>query len=325
MNNEEQHRILVVDDEPASIEVLTHIFGDDYEVFFATCGEKALELAMTAGPDVILLDVIMPGIDGYEVCRRLQAEPLTAGIPIIFITSCGDQEAETRGLEAGAMDYIQKPFNQAVVKVRTRNQIELKRSREQLTILTITDSLTQLANRRRFDEVVAREHARLARSGAQLSLLLLDVDQFKAYNDTYGHLNGDHCLRQVAGVIDEVVNRPADLAARYGGEEFVCILPETDLAGAVAVAEKIRQGVEALAIPHGASGVADHVTVSLGVFTTRCTARKGVTAVIAEADRQLYAAKSGGRNRVNARSDETEGTTANSHLHLRTVRQSPRS
>jgi diguanylate cyclase (GGDEF)-like protein len=300
MNRERQPRILVVDDEPGSIELLAGIFGDEYEIMFATEGEKALELALTAEPDVILLDVMMPGIDGYEVCRRLKGDELTADIPIIFITACGDLEAESRGLESGAMDYIHKPFTASVVKVRTSNQIELKRGREELTRLSITDGLTQLANRRRFDEVMRREHARLARSGAQLSLLLLDLDHFKAYNDTYGHLNGDVCLRRVAAVIGGVIRRPADLAARYGGEEFVCILPETSFEGAVALAEMIREGVEGLAIPHGASGVADHVTVSLGVVTARCTAEMGVPAIITQADEQLYAAKAGGRNRVRA-------------------------
>jgi diguanylate cyclase (GGDEF)-like protein len=300
MNKEKQPRILVVDDELTSIELLAEIFGDTCDIFFATEGEKALELALTAEPDVMLLDVMMPGIDGYEVCRRLQEDPRTAGIPVIFITACGDQEAESRGLESGAMDYIHKPFSPTVVKVRTNNQIELKRSREQLTRLSITDGLTQLANRRHFDEVVTREHARLARSGAQLTLILLDVDQFKAYNDTYGHPSGDVCLRRVADVIHDTLNRPADLAARYGGEEFVCILPETTPEGGVAIAEKIRQGVEALAIPHQASSVAGHVTVSLGVATARCTAENGVATLIAEADKLLYAAKTGGRNQVRA-------------------------
>ncbi len=300
MKGERQPCILLVDDEPGSIELLAGIFGDEYEILFATEGEKAVGLALTEEPDVILLDVMMPGIDGYEVCRRLKAEERTADIPIIFITACGDLEAESRGLESGAMDYIHKPFTSSVVKVRTSNQIELKRAREALTRLSITDGLTQLANRRRFDEVIRREHARLARSDGQLSLLMLDLDHFKGYNDTYGHLQGDDCLRRVAAVIGGVIRRPADLAARYGGEEFVCILPETTHEGAVRIAEKIRRNVEELAIPHGNSGVTDHVTVSLGVITARCTAEMGVSAIIAQADEQLYAAKAGGRNRVSA-------------------------
>ena len=300
MTGERQPRILLVDDEPGSIELLAGIFGDEYEILFATEGEKAVGLALTEEPDVILLDVMMPGIDGYEVCRRLKAEERTADIPVIFITACGDLEAESRGLESGAMDYIHKPFTSSVVKVRTSNQIELKRAREALTRLSITDGLTQLANRRRFDEVIRREHARLARSDGQLSLLMLDLDHFKGYNDTYGHLQGDDCLRRVAAVIGGVIRRPADLAARYGGEEFVCILPETTHEGAVRIAEKIRRNVEELAIPHGNSGVTDHVTVSLGVITARCTAEMGVSAIIAQADEQLYAAKAGGRNRVSA-------------------------
>lgn len=295
-----QQRILVVDDELSNIEVLADIFDDDYEILFATEGGAALEIAATAQPDVILLDVMMPGMDGHETCRRLKMDRQTAGIPVIFITGLGDVAAETKGLELGAMDYVTKPFSPAVVKIRVRNQIELKCAREQLTKLASTDGLTGLANRRRFDEVLAKEYARHTRSGGELSLILLDVDHFKAYNDTYGHVSGDNCLRQIAGMIDRSVIRANDLAARYGGEEFVCVLPETDQKGALATAERIRQGIIALAIPHSASSAASHVTVSLGVVTARCFAEKSPLNLVAQADEQLYKAKSTGRNRVEA-------------------------
>lgn len=293
-----QDRILIVDDELTNIEVIADIFGEDHEILFATEGEKALEIAATAQPDVILLDVIMPGMDGYEVCRQLKLERQTAGIPVIFITALGDVAAETRGLELGAMDYVTKPFSPAVVNMRVKNQIELKRAREQLTKLASTDGLTGLANRRRFDDVLAHEYARHARSGAELSLVLLDIDYFKAYNDTYGHVSGDDCLRQIARVIDGVVVRATDLAARYGGEEFVCILPETNQSGALAIAEKIRQDIIALAIPHGGSNASHCVTASLGVITARCFPEKSALNIVAQADELLYKAKTGGRNRV---------------------------
>lgn len=293
-----QPRILVVDDRMTNIEVIADIFGDDYEVLFAMDGEKALEIAAAENPEVILLDVMMPGMDGHEVCRRLKAERLTKGIPVIFITALGDEEAEMRGLELGAADYVTKPFRPSVVKMRVKNQIELKHAREQLTRLAITDGLTGLANRRHFDDVLALEYARHARAGAELSLILLDVDHFKLFNDTYGHVSGDDCLRQVARSIDSIIVRSSDLAARYGGEEFVCILPETSQDGAVAIAEKIRQGIMTLALPHSASCAADCVTASLGVVTARCVPGKSVLHIVAQADEQLYAAKSGGRNRV---------------------------
>lgn len=295
-----QHRILVVDDQRSNIELVSGIFGDDHEILFALSGERALVVAATENPQVILLDVMMPDMDGYEVCRRLKAERLTKDIPVIFVTALDDAEAETRGLELGAADYVAKPFRPTVVRTRVKNQIELKLAREQLTRLAITDGLTGLANRRCFDETLAREYARHVRSGEEMSLILLDIDRFKAFNDAYGHVAGDDCLRRVAHAIEGVVGRAADLAARYGGEEFACILPTTGQAGAVAIAEKIRQAVMALAIPHRACGALACLTASLGVVTTRCAPGRSALNVVAQADERLYAAKAGGRNRVEA-------------------------
>ncbi len=290
--------VLVVDDEPENIELLTEVCGEHYEILTAAEGLAALDIATNAKPDAILLDVMMPGIDGYEVCRRLKAEPLTASIPVIFITGLGDVAAETRGLELGAADYVTKPISPAAVKARVNNQISLKRAQDQLTRLATTDGLTGLANRRRFDEMMAHEYARHARTGGELSVILLDVDHFKLFNDTYGHVSGDDCLRQVARAIGAVVTRVTDLAARYGGEEFVCLLPMTDQQGAVTVAEKIRESIIALGVPHSRSSAANHVTVSLGVITTRCVPGRSVMNILALADEQLYAAKAGGRNQV---------------------------
>ena len=291
-------RILVIDDESSNIELLADIFGANYEVLSASEGMAGLEAAVTTMPDVILLDVMMPGIDGYEVCRRLKADALTSDIPVIFITGLGDVTAETRGLEYGAVDYVTKPISPAAVKARVKNHIALKQAQDQLTRLATTDGLTGLANRRRFDEMLEHEYARNTRSGAELSLIMLDIDHFKLYNDSYGHIGGDDCLRKVGRKISETIVRSTDLAARYGGEEFVCLLPMTDHDAAVAIAEKIRQGIGALAIPHCKSTVADHVTASLGVATVRCVSGRSALQVVALADEQLYAAKAGGRNRV---------------------------
>jgi diguanylate cyclase (GGDEF)-like protein len=298
MINEQQARILVVDDDPANVELLAEIFDDEYEVLFATDGDKALTIAAQASPDLILLDVMMPGIDGFEVCAQLKAGRSTAGIPVIFITGMGDMEAETRGLELGAVDYVTKPINPPVVRMRVRNQVELKRARDALTRLATTDGLTGIANRRHFDEVLAREHARLARLQALLSLVICDIDHFKAFNDCYGHIAGDDCLRRVAHAIESAMSRPADLPARYGGEEFVCLLPDTDAAGAGAVGERVRQAVAALQIPHSGSTGAGVVTVSVGVACVECRPGRSTLAVVAQADEQLYLAKTGGRNRV---------------------------
>ena len=291
-------KILVVDDRLSNIELLSKIFVDTYEVLSAMNGVDALHLAATQNPELILLDVLMPEMDGYEVCRRLKSVQLTKGIPVIFITGLGDEGGEILGLELGAEDYITKPFRPSVIRMRVKHQIELKQAREQLTLLSVTDGLTGLANRRHFDEVLAKEYSRHARSGAELSLILMDIDYFKAYNDTYGHVSGDECLRQVAHKITSIILRSNDLAARYGGEEFACILPETDLAAAMCVAEKIRQGIRELKIPHRSSTVTDCVTISIGVVTAHCIPGKSESNIITLADEQLYAAKSGGRNRV---------------------------
>lgn len=293
-------RILIVDDDPTNIKLLAEVFADCHDVVFATDGARALELAATAQPDVVLLDVMMPGMDGYAVCERLKADRLTAEIPVIFITGRSDIAAETRGFALGAVDYVTKPINPPIVRMRTDNQIELKRARDQLRRLATTDGLTGLANRRRFDEVLEVEHARLSRTGGPLSLVMVDVDHFKAYNDSYGHLAGDECLRRIALVLQGSMKRAADIAARFGGEEFVCLMPDTDLAGATTVGETIRRGIAELAIPHCSSDVADHVTASLGLVTTAADGRPrhGPAAVLAAADAELYAAKSTGRNRL---------------------------
>lgn len=184
--------------------------------------------------------------------------------------------------------------------ISERKQAEkaLEESKRTLEALSITDGLTGIANRRRFDEALSLEYARHARSGAELSLILLDIDYFKAFNDSYGHIAGDDCLRQIGRVIADCASRPADLAARYGGEEFACILPETDDTGAVVIAEQIRRGIQALAIPHKNSDVADCVTASLGVVTQKCAASDSIISIIAQADELLYRAKSCGRNRL---------------------------
>ena len=290
--------VLVVDDDATNVAVLGEILGGEHHIVTASGGAEALALIADAPPDLVLLDVMMAGMDGYEVCRRLKADPATAPIPVIFVTALGDSEAEAHGLELGAMDYVTKPVNPPAVRARVRNHIELKRARDQLARLATVDGLTGLANRRRFDEALAATHQRLARTGGTLSLLMLDVDHFKAFNDSYGHLAGDECLRRVGAAIGGAVTRATDLAARYGGEEFVAILPDTDQAGAVALAERVRLAISGQNIPHARSSAADHVTASLGVVTVSCRPDEAATAVVALADEQLYAAKSTGRNKV---------------------------
>jgi diguanylate cyclase (GGDEF)-like protein len=219
-------------------------------------------------------------------------------IPVIFITAMDREEDETRGLEAGAMDYITKPISPPIVRARVRNHLELKRYHDILENLSVTDGLTGIANRRRFDQFLEREWRRAIRSRSPLSLIFMDIDLFKAFNDHYGHLAGDDCLRKLAQGLNEVIQRPADLLARYGGEEFACVLPETDTQGAIAVADKIRQKIDNLNITFTSPTSGDHITVSMGLATLIPLKAQSSADLIRLADELLYEAKKLGRNRV---------------------------
>ena len=290
--------VLLVDDSPTNIDVLAKVL-EGYDILFATRGAEALERAAAEDPDLILLDVMMPDLDGFEVCQRLKADERLRKIPVVFVTALSQEMNEARGLDIGAVDYVTKPINSAIVRARVRNHLELKLARDLLERRAVVDGLTGLANRRRFDEFLEHEWRRAARNGLPLSLVMLDIDLFKDYNDLYGHPAGDACLRQVAGAVAASLKRPADLAARFGGDELACLLPETDAAGACLVAQHIRDSVGALALPHGQSSVSTVVTVSEGVVTSCPACEEMPTAVLVEAaDRLLYAAKRAGRNRM---------------------------
>ncbi|WP_205590038.1 diguanylate cyclase [Sphingomonas paeninsulae] len=290
--------ILIVDDEISNIEIMNATLEDAYEVCFATSGEEAIAVARTVLPDLILLDVMMPEIDGYEVCRTLKEDRLLADVPIIFTTGLDDQEAEARGLSLGAIDYVTKPIQPVTLRARVRNHIELKRLRDQLAEMAVTDALTGLSNRRRLEQTLDVETARLAHTGDWLSVIMLDIDFFKLFNDTYGHPAGDRCIAMIAAALNRAVCRATGLTARYGGEEFACVLPGTDADAAMMVAKDIHAQIQSLRIPHQGSTVSSCVTVSLGVATARCLPGMAADLWIAHADRQLYLSKSGGRNRI---------------------------
>ncbi len=291
-------RLLVVDDQAANIQALYQAFSADHQVLMATSGEQALKVAAAKLPDLILLDVVMPDMDGHEVCRRLKAEPATRDVPVIFVTAHNDEAAETQGLALGAVDFISKPINPAIVRARVKTHITLKAQSDLLRQWVYVDGLTGVRNRRSFDEQLASEWGRAAREGSALSVILLDVDFFKRYNDRYGHQAGDACLRQVASFLKQAVKRPGDLVARYGGEEFACLLPGTPLEGALSFAEQLRAGVESLGLAHADSTVSDQVTVSLGACATRGSDAGSAEALLRAADGQLYRAKELGRNRA---------------------------
>jgi diguanylate cyclase (GGDEF)-like protein len=290
--------ILVVDDSPTGREHLSRILGEEHDVIFAQDGPAGLALARDQIPDLILLDVQMPLMDGYEICTLLKTDIITRAIPVIFITAMSGQEDEERGLRAGAIDYIMKPVSTPIVKARVKNHLELKRYHDVLANLSSIDGLTGIANRRRFDERMDAEWRRARRGGSPISLAIADIDFFKQYNDLYGHPAGDSCLRRVAGTMAGALRRPADLAARYGGEEFALLLPETEGAGALHLVEHLREAVQALGILHERSGVAGSVTISIGLATLFPSADEDPAAVIDMADKLLYHAKKAGRNRV---------------------------
>jgi len=292
--------ILIVDDTPTNIQVLAEALRSDYRVKVATSGKAALAIANQpeSRPDLILLDVMMPEMDGYEVCRRLKQAPATQNIPVIFVTAKNDVTDEEQGLRLGAMDYIVKPFHLAIVKARVANHISLKMKTDLLESLALLDGLTGIPNRRRFDEAMDNEWQRALRNDTPLALIMTDIDYFKAYNDHYGHGAGDLCLKAVAKALADSLGRANDILARYGGEEFVAVLPDTDAEGARLLAERWCSSVAALRLAHQFSNAAEHVTISAGYASIQPAPDQSPRELLEQADKMLYQAKELGRNRV---------------------------
>jgi len=306
---DEVTRILVVDDERVNRKILCDLLESSYEVIVAKSGQQALERAGSGvGVDLILLDIVMPGMDGYDVVRRLKQSSATRNIPVIFITAMDSIADEERGLDLGAVDYITKPFHPEIVRARVENHLRFVRQRRLLETLAGRDGLTELPNRRRLDEALNQEWRRCSRSGAPLSLAMVDVDFFKQYNDLFGHARGDQVLQSVARALGEGLRRPADLVARFGGEEFVVLLPETKVKGAIVIANGIRTAVESLAIPHPESRASKYVTVSVG-GATLAGVDLSPQDLLDAADAMLYRSKELGRNRVAWRDAEAHRST----------------
>lgn len=289
-------RILVVDDAMENVQILYGALQDEHEVLFALSGEKALEIARAQLPDLILLDAMMPGKDGYAVCAELRQAAETRDIPVIFITALKSPEDETRALAAGAADFITKPVNAAVVRARVRTQLTVKRQADALRALSLTDGLTGVANRRAFDERLDTEWRRCARARQPMSLILVDIDHFKLYNDHYGHQAGDASLKLAANAMRLAAGRPQDLVARYGGEEFAVLLPQVSAQGAERVALKLLAELEAMAIPHEAAPTPGRLTVSMGIASVVPGQHSSAMELVQAADAGLYDAKAAGRN-----------------------------
>ncbi|KQV87093.1 hypothetical protein ASC91_19435 [Pelomonas sp. Root1237] len=303
-----RHSLLLVDDDAASVQVLARMLSGLGELRFALSGEDGLRLARESPPDLVLVDAEMPGLSGFEVCAALRADPRLADVPVIIITGHTEVAVEVAGFAAGASDFIRKPPVAEVVVARARTQLRLKALGDALRASALTDGLTGLANRRRFDQDLRLECERARRGHESLALLLIDVDHFKRYNDRYGHVAGDACLREIAAAIRGCIRRPADLAARYGGEEFAVLLPQTDAAGARAMAQRIVNAVADLALAHADATPSCLVSVSVGWAAARPDLDASVVltrgeSLVEAADRGLYAAKAAGRGRIGEASE----------------------
>ena len=293
----DQSSILIVDDDINSIRMLSHVLKDFGRILFATSGEKALEIAKDQKPDLILLDVEMSPMDGYEVCRALKHDDACNNCAIVFMTANVGMEVEIACLDAGAVDFIPKPFNPPVVQARVRTHLRLKHNSAVLESLAQHDAMTGLYNRGYFNQAIESEYRRLQRHQQPLGIALVDIDYFKNYNDSYGHIAGDVTLTAVAKALELATKRPGELVARYGGEEFVVLLPQVDKSILLQYGLMLCETVRALQIPHVASNCSHHITISVGLSLTTPSHDTSPSVLLEQADRALYQAKKNGRNR----------------------------
>jgi len=294
---ERKNTLLIVDDENANFKVLTHILGSEYTIYTATNGPSAVEKAREFLPDLILLDILMPDMDGYATLAKMKSFEDIRKIPVIFITGLDSDEDEEKGLALDAADYITKPFSAAIVRLRVRNQIKIVNQMRIIEHLSLIDQLTNIPNRRSFDDRMIMEWKQAVREKTPISILIIDLDNFKHVNDAYGHQQGDIVLQKTAALLPQSFKRPCDFAARWGGEEFVVLLPNTPLDGAKELAEKIRADIEKMAVK-AANGSEIKITASVGVNSLIPGIESSVNAFFANMDKALYMAKEAGKNRV---------------------------
>ena len=290
-------KLLLVDDTPSNLAVLSATLKQ-YELFTATDGCQALEIASHHQPDLILLDVKMPIMDGYEVCRRLKHNTQTRDIPIIFVTGMNEQQDVNQGFALGAVDYITKPISPFVVKARVAIHLELKANRDLLLELAFTDNLTGLKNRRHFETLAEKEWNRASRILKPIHFLMIDIDFFELYNEHYGHSAGDDCLKQISTLLKSHFRRATEILAYQGDGIFLGIMTDISYEHAIQRAHQLQQAVLTQAIPHSASPIANHVTVSMGLDSTTIKSHESWQSLIEATDQALYLAKVGGRNRL---------------------------
>jgi len=305
-------KILIVDDEKMNILALAHFLKPQYEIVIASDGKSALVEAEKQKPDIVLLDILMPDMTGFDVLIKLKDSSATMKIPVIFLTGLDNAEDEEKGLLLGAVDYITKPFNKSIVKARINTHLKMSEYIQTIEKLCMLDALTGLSNRRGFDMRFEAEWGRAFREKKPLGIIIIDIDDFKKYNDTFGHPQGDLLIQAISGVLGGTVNRSSDFTARWGGEEFLALLPDTDLTGTIKKAEQIRQNVTEIKLQFGNiklnsessentnSGSWDKpfATISLGASSKIPVEGDNPTDFLNEVDKLLYMAKKGGKNQV---------------------------
>lgn len=291
------YRILVVEDSQLNQQIIRGILQDTYRVEKAITAGEALEKVQDFQPDLILLDIILPDANGFDVLVALKNREESRDIPVIIITGLDSEEDEEKGFLLGAVDYIKKPFKNAIVRARVNTQIHIIRQMNTIERLGLTDALTGAFNRRAFDNQIHYEWGRAIRENLVISMIMMDIDHFKQYNDTYGHPQGDTMLRSLVKVLKSALGS-TDYVFRYGGEEFAVLLPGNGLKAALGEAERLRSGVERMGVLSYSTQSITKITVSLGVSTTSPRASEQLPQFIEQADRMLYRAKKSGRNQI---------------------------
>ncbi|MCL2752687.1 MAG: diguanylate cyclase [Defluviitaleaceae bacterium] len=292
--------VLIVDDDPMNIMALAHILAPDYTVYAEADGKACLDAAKRLKPDLILLDIVMPELDGFGVIQRLKKDKDTKDIPVIFVTGLTKAQEEVKGFSLGAADFITKPFSPPVVSARVNHQIKILNQMREIQSLSATCILTGIANRHFFNTQLQQEWERAKKNKAHISFLMMDIDNFKDFNHAYGHLNGDVALQRTAKAITSAQNRTIDIAARWGGEEFVVLLPETTLEDAMLVAENIRDTVEKNIFTLLDETTKAGITVSMGVHSALPSPEDNYTLqnFISDTNAILCQAKANGTNHI---------------------------
>jgi len=289
-------KVLVVDDNPRNIRLLTDILEDEnYEVYSVDHGLPVVEMTHRLKPDIILLDIMMPGLDGFEVCRQLKNNYEIKDIPVIMVTAKTDSIDVKKALDLGAFDYIKKPLDEVEVIARVQSALRFKEHQDRLKEMAMKDGLTGLYNHTLLMELFEKEVSQRSRANSDTAFIMLDIDYFKKVNDTYGHMAGDMILKELAVILLESV-RTGDVVGRYGGEEFGIVLGNTDEKSAVEICERIRQRIENNLFSTEDRNI--NITISMGISIKKCDALVGTSEVIKKADEALYKAKNDGRNRV---------------------------